>query len=82
MKDISVSNARKDIYKLVDKVNEEAGEYKIIGKRNNAVLVAEADWEAIKETLYLYETGNAKDIIEGIEIAVEDCEVLDWKNTK
>ncbi len=82
MKDISVSNARKDIYNLVDKVNEEAGEYKIIGKRNSAVLVAESDWEAIKETLYLYETGNAKDIIEGMNTSIEDCEVIDWKNTK
>lgn len=82
MENISVSNARKEIYKLIDKVNEEHVEYMITGKRNNAVLVSEDDWQAIQETLYVYETGNAKDILEGMKTPLEDCEEIDWKTIK
>lgn len=82
MKNISISNARKDIYNLIDRVNEEHGEYTIIGKRKNAVLVAEEDWKAIQETLYLYETGNSGDIIEGMKTPVEECEEVNWKSLK
>ncbi len=82
MENISVSNARKEIYKLIDKVNEEHVEYVITGKRNNAVLVSEEDWQAIQETLYMYETGNAKDIIDGMKIPLKDCEELDWQHIK
>ncbi len=82
MKNISVSNARKEIYKLIDKVNEDHEEYMISGKRNNAVLVSAEDWKSIQETLYMYETGNAKDILEGMKMPLENCEELDWKHTK
>ena len=82
MESISVSYARKDIYKLIDKVNEEHVEYMINGKRHSAVLVSEEDWKAIQETLYLYESGNAKDIIDGMNLSIEECEEVDWKATK
>jgi antitoxin YefM len=81
MNTTNVSDARKNIYKLIDKVNQEKVEILITGKRNNAVLISEGDWNAIKETLYLYETGNAKDIAEGMKTPLEDCEEIDWRNT-
>lgn len=81
MNTINVSDARKNIYKLIDKVNQENEEILITGKRNNAVLISENDWDAIKETLYLYQTGNAKDIIDGMNTPLENCEEIDWRNT-
>jgi len=52
----------------------------ITGKRNNAVLVSEADWHAIQETLFLLGIpGMRESIREGLETPVEDCvEELDW----
>lgn len=77
----NVSNARKNIYKLINKVVRENTEILITGKRGNAVLISESDWNSIKETLYMYQTGNAKDVIEGMSTPLEDCEEIDWRNT-
>ena len=53
MKSITATQARKDIYRLIDKTAEEHEPVQIKGKRSNAVLVSEDDWRAIQETLYL-----------------------------
>lgn len=82
LENISVTNARKDIYKLLDKVNEEHRELIITGKRCNAVLIGEEDWHAIQETLYLYGRKDLEDVREGIETPLEHCEDLPWKYTK
>ena len=53
MKSLSATQARKDIYHLIDQVNIGHEPVQINGKRNNAVLISEEDWSAIQETLYL-----------------------------
>lgn len=53
MKTITATEARKNIYKLVEQSNEINEPIQITGKKNNAVLVSEADWRNIQETLYL-----------------------------
>ena len=46
----------------------------ITGKRGNAVLVAEADWRAIQETLYLVSIpGMRESIRQGMEEQVANC---------
>ena len=52
----------------------------ITGKRNNAVLIAEDDWRAVQETLYLHSVSGMKEsIIDGMKTPVEACdEELDW----
>ena len=52
----------------------------ITGKRGNAVLLAEDDWNAINETLYLISVpGMRKSIIEGMqEILEETSTELKW----
>ena len=50
---ISATAARSNLYRLIDTVNEESTPITIIGRRGNAVLIGEADWSAIQETLYL-----------------------------
>lgn len=82
MNSISVTNARKDIYKLLDKVNDEHVEIVITGKRNNAVLIGEEDWRIIQETLYLHETQMVQKVVDGKKISLSDCEVYEWKDTK
>jgi antitoxin YefM len=50
---LTASQARSDIYRLIDQAAESHQPIVITGKRSNAVLVSEEDWSAIQETLYL-----------------------------
>jgi len=52
----------------------------ITGRRASAVLVSEADWRALQETVYLMSIpGMADSIREGMATPLEDCvEELDW----
>ena len=50
---LTASEARASLYRLIDQVAESHKPIVISGKRVNAVLVSEEDWNAIQETLYL-----------------------------
>ncbi len=80
MKTISITEARKTIYKLVDEVSETHEPIQVYGKRNNAVLVSEEDWRAIQETLFLTSIPGMKEsIIEGMNTPLEDTfDELNW----
>lgn len=80
MKTISVTKARDSLYQLLDETAESHEPVQISGKRTNAVLVAEEDWRAIQETLYLISIpGMRESIREGLQTPVEDCdENLEW----
>ena len=53
MTQLTASEARSNLYRLIDEAAERHEPILIAGKRNNAVLVAEEDWRSIQETLYL-----------------------------
>lgn len=53
MTEINASAARANLYRLLDEAAETHKPLRIAGKRNNAVLVSEDDWNAIQETLHL-----------------------------
>jgi antitoxin YefM len=53
MSQITASQARTNLYRLLDEAAETHTPIRITGKRNNAVLVSDEDWSAIQETLYL-----------------------------
>jgi len=80
MSAVSATSARSNLYRLIDQVNEESQPLTITGQRGNAVLIGEADWQAIQETLFLESVpGFAESIrqarAEGIEAASAE---LDW----
>lgn len=50
---LKASEARRNLYRLIDEAAEHHTPVQIAGKRNGAVLVGEDDWRAIQETLYL-----------------------------
>ena len=50
---LNASDARANLYRLIDQTNESHEPIIISGKRNNAVLVSEDDWKSIQETLFL-----------------------------
>jgi antitoxin YefM len=53
MTSISVTKARSKLYEILDEAADSHEPIQITGKRSNAVLVSEADWRNIQETLYL-----------------------------
>ena len=53
MATITATKARAELYRLLDEAAETHEPVEITGKRHNGVLVAEEDWRAIQETLYL-----------------------------
>ena len=82
MSTINITNARKDLYNLVDAVNLYHEPTLIVGKRANAVLISESDWNAIQETLYLNSIPEmTKSIIEGVNESLDDCipeDMVEW----
>lgn len=83
MTSVTATAARRDIYRLIDKVNAESMPISITStKGKGAVLVGEGDWAAIEETLALVSIpGMTEALMAGHEEALEDCvseDELDW----
>lgn len=65
---ISASEARKTLFPLIERVNEDHTPIEIGSKRGNAVLVSKEDWDSIVETNYLLRSpANAKHLMESVE---------------
>ena len=65
---ISASEARKTLFPLIERVNEDHTPIEIVSKRGNAVLVSKEDWDSIVETNYLLRSpANAKHLMESVE---------------
>ena len=74
MTTLSASEARKRLYSSVDEVKDSHEPVQIVGKRSSAVLIAEEDWKAIEETLYLATIpGMRESIMKGLKTPVEKC---------
>jgi len=80
MTSITATEARKQLYSLLDDVAESHEPIQIAGKRHSAVLISEDDWRAVQETLYLTSIpGMRESIREGLKTPVERCDAeLDW----
>lgn len=80
MTHVSATEARKNLYGLVDQVQESHEPVWITGKRGNAVLVGEDDWRAVQETLHLVSIpGMRESIAEGLATPADELEdELDW----
>lgn len=60
---ITATEARADLYRLIDQASESHQPILIAGKRSSAVLVSAEDWQAIQETLYLLSVPGMRDAI-------------------
>lgn len=80
MTSISATEARRQLYQLLDDVAASHEPIEITGKRNNAILVSEDDWRAVQETMHLLSIpGMRESIVEGIATPTEELEEkLDW----
>ena len=80
MQTFTASEARANLYRLMDETAESHQPIIIAGKRHDAVLLAAEDWQAIQETLYLLSVpGMRESIKEGMTEATDTCaRELDW----
>ena len=60
---VTASEARANLYRLIDETNESHQPVVISGKRSSAVLVSAEDWSAIQETLYLLSVPGMRESI-------------------
>lgn len=74
MGSITATEARANLYRLIDEAAASHEPVVISGKRNNAVLISEDDWRSIQETLYLLSIpGMRESIREGIDTPIDEC---------
>lgn len=80
MTTLTASQARANLYRLMDQVAESHEPVMISGRRHAAVLVSAEDWSAIQETLYLLSVpGMRESIRAGMAEPVDTCATeLDW----
>ncbi|WP_421856020.1 type II toxin-antitoxin system Phd/YefM family antitoxin [Marinomonas sp.] len=80
MAGMTATEARSNLYRLIDEVADSHQSIVITGKRNNAVLISEEDWFVIQETLFLLSIPNMRESIrEGMSASIRECdEKLDW----
>jgi len=77
---ITATEARANLYRLIDQTAESHQPIRIAGKRTSSVLISESDWDAIQETLYLASVpGMRESIKEGMAEPLErSTKELDW----
>ena len=80
MTTLNATEARSRLYKLIDEAADTHEPIIITGKRGNAVLVSEEDWNSIKETLVLLSIPGMRETLrEGMNEELDECsEDLDW----
>lgn len=80
MPTITASEARSNLYRLIDEAAINHQPVVITGKRHSAVLVSAEDWASIQETMYLLSIpGMRESIREGLaEPISEGSKELDW----
>jgi len=80
MTTLSASEARANLYRLIDQAAESHQPILISGKRYNSVLLSAEDWDAIQETLFLLSVPGMRESIKaGMAEPIESCSSeLDW----
>ena len=74
MTTLKATEARAKFYKLIDEAASSHKPITITGKRSNAVLLSEEDWNSIQETLYLLSIpGMRESIREGLRTPLSKC---------
>ncbi len=77
---LTASEARANLYRLIDEAAESHEPIIISGKRSSAVLISAEDWSAIQETLYLLSVPGLRESIKAgmAEPLAESVKELKW----
>ena len=80
MPTLTASDARANLYRLIDETTESHQPVVISGKRNSAVLISAEDWNAIQETLHLLAVPGMRESIKAgmAEPLAKSAKELKW----
>lgn len=78
----TTSQARANLFKLVEHTNDTHDPVYIVGKHNKAVLLAEEDYRAMLETLYITSIPGMKEsILKASKDPLDEfSDKIDWDN--
>ena len=64
---ITASEARKNLFRLIEQVNDDRRPIEVTSKRGDAVLLSRDDYDALTETAYLLRVpANARRLLESL----------------
>lgn len=67
---ITASEARKNLFPLIEQVNDDHSAVEITSRRGDAVLLSRAEYDALQETAYLLRVpANARHLLDSLEQA-------------
>jgi antitoxin YefM len=67
---ITASEARKNLFPLIEQVNDDRTPVEITSRRGDAVLMSRADYQALEETAHLLRSpANARRLLESLQQA-------------
>ena len=67
---VTASEARKNLFPLIEQVNDDRTPIEITSRRGDAVLMARADYDALEETAHLLRApANARRLLESLQQA-------------
>lgn len=70
MSAITASDARKNLFGLIQQVNDDHSPVEVVSRHGNAVIMSKADYDAMTETAYLLRNSvGARRLVEAIERA-------------
>lgn len=77
---ITASEARANLYRIIDETAQSHQPVVISGKRSSAVLLSAEDWSAIQETLYLLAVPGMRESIKAgrAEPLAKSAKALKW----
>ncbi|MDY0813397.1 type II toxin-antitoxin system prevent-host-death family antitoxin [Kitasatospora purpeofusca] len=77
---ITASEARKALFPLIKKVNDDHEAIEIVSKHGNAVLVSAEDYAALREGSYLLRSpANARRLLKAYENALGGTGLSEWE---
>jgi len=69
---ITASEARKNLFPLIEQVNDDSQPVEITSKRGDAVLMSRVDYDALQETAYLLRVpANARRLLESLRQSLD-----------
>ena len=80
MTTFTATEARNNLYRLIDQTTQSHEPIVITGKRGNAVLLSEEDWRAVQETMHLLAIpGRRESIRDGLATPLDECQdEVEW----
>jgi PHD/YefM family antitoxin component YafN of YafNO toxin-antitoxin module len=74
----NITNARNNLFELVDDVLDNNQVVKITSKKGNVVLLSDEDYSGMVETVYLTRHKKThEEIVEGLRMPVTECAPVD-----